>query len=239
MSRDRMTVVEHLEELRRRLFWVVVSLAAASVLGWFLAPRILAVLLQPARRAGVQLITLAPSELFLAYVKVALLAGFLLALPVLLYQVAAFAWPGLEASERRALLLLLPVGALLFLGGAAFAYTVMLGYLFQFFFGFQAPGVTPNLSVASYLAFVINLLLPFGLVFQLPVFLAVLAKLDLVSAEFLARNRKFAILVIFIVAAVLTPPDPLSQILMAVPLMGLYELSLLIVKALTRRRHRA
>lgn len=236
MSRDRMTVVEHLEELRRRLLWVVLSLAAASAVGWFLSPRILAVLLQPAHRAGVHLITLAPGELFLAYIKVALLTGLLLTLPVLLYQVAAFAWPGLEPSERRALLLLLPVGMVLFLGGAAFAYTVMLGYLFQFFFGFQAPGVTPNLSVAGYLAFVINLLLPFGFVFQLPVLLAVLAKLDLVSAEFLARNRKFAILIIFIVAAVLTPPDPLSQVIMAVPLMGLYELSLIIVKVLTRRR---
>lgn len=235
MSRDRMTVVEHLEELRRRLLWVVVSLAAGSAAGWFLAPRLLAVLLRPAQRAGVQLITLAPAELFLAYLKVALLLGGLLTLPVLLYQVAAFAWPGLEPAERRAVLLLLPVGVLLFLAGASFAYTIMLGYLFQFFFGFQAPGVTPNLSVASYLAFVINLLLPFGFVFQLPVLLAVLAKLDLVSAAFLARNRKFAILIIFIVAAVLTPPDPLSQILMAVPLMGLYELSLIIVRMLTRR----
>lgn len=225
-----MTVVEHLEELRRRLIVSLVAVAGGTVAGWFLTPRLLPVLLRPARDAGVQMISLAPAELFWVYLKVALLAGLVLAMPVVLYELGAFVWPGLEPRERRLTLALLPAALVLFAGGVVFAYEVMLRYLFQFFVGFRTPGVTPSLAVGQYLSFVINVLLPFGLVFQLPVALALLALLDLVSHRFLVRNRKYAVLIIFIVAAVLTPPDPLSQLLMAVPLLGLYEVSALVVR---------
>lgn len=236
MARDRMSVVEHLQELRYRLFVSAAAAAAASVAGWFVAPRVLPLLLRPAQAAGANLIYLAPAELFMAYLKIAVVIGLVLASPMIVYQAAAFLWPALEPPERRYLVTFLPVGVLLFVGGIAFGYAMILTYLFRFFFGFTAPGVTPTLSVGSYLGFIINVILPFGFVFQLPVLLAVLARLDLVSAEFLARNRKYAMLIIFIVAAVLTPPDPISQLIMAAPLLALYEVSVLVVRFLRRRR---
>lgn len=239
MARDKMTVVEHLEELRHRLMVAVAAAAAASVAGWFLAPRVLPFLLRPAQAAGAHLISLAPAELFMAYLKIAIATGLVLASPVILYQAGAFLWPALEPAERRYLLAFLPAAVLLFAGGIAFGYAMILTWLFRFFFGFTAPGVTPSLSVGNYLSFILNVLLPFGFVFQLPVLLAVLARLDLVSAEFLARNRKYAVLLIFIVAAVLTPPDPVSQLIMAAPLLVLYEISVLAVRFLTRRRRQA
>jgi len=237
-DQDGMTVVEHLEELRRRLIVSVLAVAGGTVAGWFLTPRLLPALLRPAQEAGIQMISLAPAELFWVYLKVAVLAGLVLAMPVVLYELVAFVWPGLEARERRLVLLLLPTTLALFAAGVAFAYTVMLGFMFQFFVGFRTPGVTPTLSVGHYLSFVINVILPFGFVFQLPVFVALLAVLDLVTAEFLSRNRKYAVLAIFVLAAVLTPPDPISQLVMAVPLLALYEVSVLIVR-LVRPRRRA
>lgn len=238
MVRDRMTVVEHLQELRYRLAVVIAAATAGSAVGWFLAPRVLPALLRPAQAAGAHMIYLAPAELFVAYLKIAVVIGLILASPVIVYQVAAFLWSALEPPERRYLVTFLPAAILLFAGGVAFGYALILGYLFRFFFGFTAPSVTPTLSVGSYLSFIINVTLPFGFVFQLPVLLAILARLNLVTPEFLTRNRKYAVLIIFIVAAVLTPPDPVSQLIMAAPLLALYEVSLVIVRFLTRRHRR-
>lgn len=230
-----MPLVEHLEELRRRLVVAVLALAAASVAGWFLAPQVLQVLLRPAQEAGAQMVQLTATELFWVYVKLAVAGGLTLCSPVLLYETMAFLWPGLEPGERRAALVLLPSAAVLFVAGTAFAYFLFLKYLFRFFLGFTVPGVTPTLSVGGYVSMVLGLVLPFGGVFELPVLLALAARLGLLTPHFLARNRKYAVLVIFIVAAILTPPDPVSQVVMAVPLLVLYEVSLLVVRLVVRR----
>lgn len=237
-GRGDMTLVEHLEELRWRLVIAVAAISLGTLAGWRLAPRLLIVLLEPARAAGAQLIQLAPAELFWVYMKLALLLGLILSAPVVVYQVLAFLWPGLTRPERRYTALLLPAAFLFFAAGVAFAYVFFLAFLFRFFLGFTAPGVTPTFSVGSYVSFVLNLLLPFGLTFQFPVLLYLLGRLGLVTAPFLVKNRKYAVLLIFIAAAVLTPPDPFSQIIMAVPLFLLYELGIVLVRWAGRARAR-
>lgn len=234
-ARSHMSLVEHLEEFRRRLIVTILALAAGVVAGWYLAPGVLEFLLRPAREAGAQMVQLAAAELLWVYVRLAVAGGLVLASPLILYEAMAFLWPGLEPGERRAVLVLLPFAVVLFAAGTAFAYFLFLKYLFRFFLGFTVPGVTPTLSVGSYVSTVLGLILPFGLVFELPVLLALAARLGLVTHRFLSRNRKYAVLAIFIVAAVLTPPDPISQIVMAVPLLLLYEASLAIVRVVARR----
>lgn len=231
-----MTLFEHLDELRRRLFIVILGLVLATIAGWYIVPPVLGMLLQPAKRAGADFVQLSPAEGFWVYFKLAVIIGLVIDSPVILHQAMAFVWPALNRVERRYALTILPFTIILFLLGTAFAYFVFLGPMFRFLLGFTIPGVTPTLSVASYINFVINLIIPFGLVFQLPLLTAILAGLGLVTPAWLARNRKYAVLVIFVLAAVFTPPDPLSQILMAIPMIGLYELSIILGRIATRRR---
>lgn len=225
-----MSVAEHLEELRRRLIVVAVGIALGTAGGWFLVPRALDLLLMPVRRAGANLIQLSPTEVFWVYLKLAVLLGVVLAGPVVVHQALAFLWPALEPREKRFVLASLPAVAVLFAGGLAFAFFLVLPWAFRFFLGFTLPGVTPTLSVGSYVSFLINLTLPFGLVAEMPVAVAVLGRLGLVSPAFLRRNRKYAILAIFVLAALLTPPDPVSQLVMALPMLVLYEVSVIIAR---------
>lgn len=232
----RMTLFEHLDELRRRLFIVLIGLVLTTVAGWYLVPAVLSKLLQPALAAGARFIQLSPAEGFWVYFKLAVIIGLALDSPLILHQAMAFVWPALNRLERRYAAMLLPAVIFFFLMGLSFAYFLFLGPMFRFLLGFSIPGVTPAISISSYVSFVINLVVPFGLTFQLPVAVSLLAGLGLLTPRWLASNRKYAILVIFVLAAVLTPPDPLSQIVMAVPMVGLYELSILMARLAARRR---
>lgn len=234
-----MSITEHLEELRRRLIVIAVAVALGACGGWYLAPRAMQLLIVPIRRAGASLIQLSATELFWVYIRLAVVIGIVLASPVVIQQSLAFVWPALEPREKRYVAASVPVVILLFAGGVAFAYLLILPWAIKFFLGFTVPGVTPTLSVGAYISFLINLILPFGLIAQMPVLMAILGMIGIVTPEFLRRNRKYAVLVIFIVAAVLTPPDPVSQIIMAVPMLALYEVSLWIVRLAARGRDRA
>lgn len=231
-----MSLMQHLEELRRRVIVVAVAVFAGATGGWFYAPTVLGFLLRPAELAGAKLIYLHPMELFWVYMKISVLFGLVVSSPIILYEVGAFLWPGLDKAERRYFIMFTPVIIVLFVLGIVFAYTVMLASFFRFFLGLSAPGVTASLSVGNYVSFVLNLILPLGFGFQLPVVLTLLTLLDILSPEFMRFYRKYAILGIVILAAILTPPDPLSLIVMAVPLLALYEVSLLIVRVIYRRR---
>lgn len=235
-SEGEMTFWEHMAELRRRLVYCLVFLFGASTAGWFLAPRLLALLVAPVRRAGVQLIALAPAEQFGAYLRVAVGFGLLLTLPFLLYQGLAFAWPGLERRERRIALLAAPALVALFLLGLVFAAVVIVPFTFRFLLGFRVAGVTTTLALGSYVSFLINVVLPFGAVFELPLVAGVLSYLGVLPAATLRARRRYAVLLIFVIAAVLTPPDPVSQVLLAIPLLGLYELSILVAGLVGRGR---
>lgn len=231
-----MTIIEHLEELRRRLLFALVALGMATALSWIFVEPLLAFVMRPVTRLGERVIFLAPTEAFFVRLKVAVLAGVFVSLPVVLYQVWRFVAAGLTDSERRAVRWLLLPAYLLFIGGAAFALAGIVPIGVRFLLSYQTPDLQPMLSIGAYTSFVMAFMLAFGLVFELPVVLVLLAKLGLVTPAGLAAGRRYAIVAIVGVAAVLTPGgDVFSQLLMAIPTYLLYEVSIWIARFVAPR----
>lgn len=228
----RMNLVDHLAELRRRIIISGLSLIIGVVLGFYFAESILQKLLE----LPGDLVYLYPGEAFFAYLKIALIMGIVLALPIILYQLLAFIVPGLEPKERKALLTGIPFAILLFAGGSFFAYRFLMPIAYLFFMGFATEGLKPMISIGSYLSFVLGVVLPTGLVFQLPLVVILLTSVGILQPTFLASNRKFVILAVFIMAAFLTPPDVVSQTLLAVSMLLLYEISIVLSKVMYNRR---
>lgn len=229
-----MTLVEHLDELRRRLIMALIPWLLFSIAGFFAAGRVLAALKGPME----QLVILSPGEGFLIHLRLGIYMGTALASPIILYQGVAFVQPALTRQERRQLLLSLPVAFLLLVLGVAFGFWVILPFVLRFFLSFTGPDLVPLISVSSYVSFVIGTVTPFAVVFQLPVVVWVTSRLGVIDHHLLRRIRRWAIFIIFVAAAFLTPPDVVSQVLMAVPLLILYELSILLARVGARQRQR-
>ncbi|MFO7246644.1 MAG: twin-arginine translocase subunit TatC [Thermaerobacter sp.] len=223
----RMPLSGHLRELRYRLLATAVPWLVLVGIGFTQAGRVLEWL----RPQDGTLVFLAPAEAFLTYLRIAAYLATAAVLPLALYHAAAFAAPGLEPGERRLMFLLLPAAVVLFAAGVAFGFTVVRPIALAFFLGFAGEGLEPMISVGRYLSFVAGTTLPVGLVFQTPVVIYLLARLGIVSGEGLRRSRPYALLIILVVAAVVTPPDVISQVLVAVPMYALYELSIWIARA--------
>ncbi|NSW87406.1 MAG: twin-arginine translocase subunit TatC [Syntrophobacteraceae bacterium] len=242
MPDDKMPFTQHLEELRKRLILCAASVGVGFLISFAFKEQIFAVLMKPwikAMPAGheARLIYTAPHEAFFTYMKVSLIAGTGLAVPVILYQLWRFIAPGLYENEKRYLLPVVFFSSVFFLGGALFGYFFVFPVGFQFFASFASDFITPMVTTREFLSFSMKLLLGFGFVFELPVFVFFLAKLGLVDAALLKRQRKVAIVLIFVVAAMLTPgPDVFSQLLMAGPLLILYEFSVWIAHFFGRKK---
>ncbi len=235
-NRDaEMSIYEHLEELRRRLIWAAVALFTAVVVSFSFADDALEILTRPVGN----LVMMRPSEGFFVHVRLSLWMGLILSSPMILYQLVAFVTPGLTRLERRILYVFLPAGLLFFAAGAAFGFFVIVPFVYRFFLGFTSESLRPFISVDSYVSFVTGLVIPFGMIFELPLVVVVLTFLGIITPRFLIRNRKYALLIVVVIAAFLTPPDVISQIMMAVPLMGLFELSILLSRIVYRRRGQA
>ncbi|MBI5896912.1 MAG: twin-arginine translocase subunit TatC, partial [Desulfobacterales bacterium] len=175
-------------------------------------------------------------EAFFTFLKTAFFTGIVLAAPVLLYQFWMFVAPGLYDREKKLALPILSLSILFFGAGILFAYFVVFPFGFKFFVGFGSETVRPMPSMREYLSFASKLLLAFGLVFEMPMAITLLARLGIVSVDWLRKYRRYAILLFFIVAAILTPPDVISQILMALPMMLLYEISILGARLVGRKK---
>jgi len=227
-----MTIIEHLEELRLRLLISVAAFAVATIASFVFVERILGVLIRPVGRV----VFLAPTEAFFVRIKVAALAGALLSLPVVLYQLWRFVAVGLTPTERRYALGLLPVSLVLFVGGATFAFFTILPVGVRFLLSYQTEALVPMISIGAYTSFATAFILAFGLVFQLPVVVLLLARLGIVTPATLAAGRRYAILGIVALSAVLTPGgDVVSQALMAVPTYLLYEASIWVARIFAPR----
>ncbi|MGQ9859461.1 MAG: twin-arginine translocase subunit TatC [Thermodesulfobacteriota bacterium] len=228
---EKVSFIEHLEELRYRLIVCLVSVLIGTVVAYVFKEEIFRFISTPLLRAlppgEQQLIFTGLLEAFVVYLKASFFAGLMLSVPVVLYQLWAFVSPGLYPRERKLALPFIFFASLFFLGGAVFGYYVVFPYGFQFFVGFGGDFIKPLPSMKEYLSFATFLLLAFGIVFELPIFIFFLAKLGLVHPRTLRKGRRYAIPVIFLVSAIMTPgPDPISQCLMAVPLCVLYELGI-------------
>ena len=230
-SEEKQPFLGHLEELRKRLIASAIAVGICFAICYFFSERIFLVLIEPLKAVmpeGDQLIFTALPEMFLAYLKVALVSGILMASPYLFYQMWMFVAPGLYKQERSLVVPFVLASTLLFVGGALFGYFIVFPFGFKFFIGFSNEYVKALPSVKQYFGFALKLLFAFGVVFELPVIIFFLAKLGLVTTELLKKERKYAILMTFVAAAILTPPDVITQCMMAGPLIILYEIGIIV-----------
>lgn len=224
-----MTLLDHLSELRVRLVRSLIALGVGFFACYGFAEQLFNYLMIPLTRAlpsGSKLIYTALPEAFFVYMQVALVAGAFLASPYLFYQIWLFIAPGLYDEEKRHVIPIAGASALFFVAGAAFCYFQVFPYAFEFFVGFATDTIAPMPKLDEYLGFTLKMLLAFGLIFEMPLFAFFLARLGIVTAQWMRKTRKYAILAIFVVAAILTPPDVFSQMMMAAPMLVLYEISI-------------
>jgi len=233
MDEKKLPLTTHLQELRKCLILSFIAVGAGFAFCYAFAESIFDILAAPLLKmmpTGGSLIFTSVAEAFFTYMKVAFIAGLILASPFVLYQLWTFVAPGLYRHEKKYVVPFVLAGSFFFALGISFGYYVALPVGFKFLLGFATDFIKPMPSMKEYLSFSIKFLLAFGLVFEFPVVLVLLARIGVINAKTLAKQRKYAILLIFIFAAVITPPDIISQLLVALPLMGLYELSILLSK---------
>jgi sec-independent protein translocase protein TatC len=226
---EKIPFTDHLEELRERIIKSFIAVAIGFVVCYGFKEKLFELITRPlisVMAEGDQLIFTGLPEAFFTYLKVAFLGGLLLAGPVVIYQFWMFVAPGLYKKERRVMIPIVVLSTLFFIGGALFGYFIVFPWGFQFFLSFASDTIKALPSMKEYLSFASKLLLAFGLVFELPIVITFLARLGLVTVPFLRKNRKYAVLIFFVGAAMITPPDVVTQIMMAFPLMLLYEISI-------------
>lgn len=222
-----MPILDHVQEFRRRLIIILVVIAVASAISYSQTDTIIALISAPAGK----LYFLNPAEVFFSYLKVAVFTGFLVTLPITLWQIWRFVAPALTQRETRLFIILVPAATILFYLGLAFSFFLVLPLAIQFFMGFATSTLLPMFSLESYLSFFITFTLPFGIAFELPIVLIVLGRLGIIDVTFLKRKQKAFIVIAFIFAAVISPTgDIFTQTMIAIPMIILYELSIFVMR---------
>ncbi|MCF6154470.1 MAG: twin-arginine translocase subunit TatC [Candidatus Brocadia sp.] len=232
----RMSLGAHLEELRRRVVYSIIAIVLCFILCWFFKVQILDMAKRPHKFAmekvglSTELQVLSYQEGFYAYMKLCFITSVFLAYPFVIYQIWKFVSVGLYKKEQRYVLLFLPVSYVAFVVGGLFGYFLLIPFGLQFLIGILGPGIQPIITMKDYVSFVFLLTVALGLVFQLPLVMLLLSKIGFITPDKFIKWRKYAILVIFIIAAIVTPPDPFTQSMTAVPMIVLYELGILIAR---------
>ena len=237
---EQLDLSEHLEELRKRLVVVIVSFAAFALLSFFFSGSLVSVLTWPIRMKVANLYFFTPYEPFLVKLKIAVAGGMVLSAPIILYQLWSFVSPGLYWKEKKWIVPAALISTLLFASGALFAFAVVLPLALEFFLSFRTGDLVPLISIESYISFLLSLVLVFGIVFDFPLIVIGLVYFRVIGTPFLVRQRKTMIVIIFILAAVLTPTvDIVTQCLLAVPLWLLYEGAVLVGQRIECRKGRS
>lgn len=228
-SDKNMTLAGHLRELRNRLVVCIACLILSFLVGLHFAPGIVDKLTGLGEVYGYVYVFISPQELLMQYFSVALLAGIIITLPVILFNIWAFVQPGLRKNENMLFLSAMVFGLICFALGVLFAYKIMFPFMLHFLIELsEGSKITSSISVQNYMDFLLSIFLVFGLVFELPVVSVLLTQMGLMKPAWMKKGRRVIIVVIFLVAAFITPPDIVSQIMVAIPMIGLYELSIIL-----------
>ncbi|MDF9407335.1 MAG: Sec-independent protein translocase protein TatC [Pelotomaculum sp. PtaB.Bin013] len=232
---DEMPMLEHLEELRRVLIISIISTTVLAVVAYFFCDRFLSVLLEPLTNVGQKVYFTGVTEAIFVKIKMSFFIGFLASLPVILWQVWSFIIPALKKNERVYFTLFVLISFISFVAGVAFGFWGVYRLGVTFLLQFAGPEMAPMLTIDKYISFTIGFLLPFGVIFEFPLISYFLAKMELIKYRFLAKNRRYAILAIVILAAVITPtPDIITCLIVSGPMYLLFELSAIIVRLVER-----
>jgi len=222
---DEMPFVEHLRELRTYVWWSVVGIFVATIISFLWSNWLFAALTAPIRGYfdNVQLIGTGPADAFITKIMVALFSGVILSAPNTFYQLWKFIVPGLHDHEKKLALPFVLASSFFFLVGVSFCFFVVFPFAFQFFSAeFISIGLSPQIRISEYLSFVVQLILIFGVMFELPVFAFLLGRLGIITHDQIKKHFRIAVVIIFVIAAIVTPPDVITQLLLAIPLCGLY-----------------
>ena len=236
---EKQPFLGHLEELRKRLIASAIAVGIGFAISYVFSERLFQILIIPLKEnlpEGDRLIFTNLPEMFFTYLKTAFIAGILLVAPYIFYQLWMFVAPGLYQKEKKYVIPFVVFSSLLFVGGGLFGYFIVFPFGFKFFLGFANENIQALPSVKQYFSFAIKLLFAFGVVFELPVVVFFLAKMGLVTPELLRKKRKYAILLTFVLAAILTPPDVITQCMMAGPLIILYEIGIIIARIAGKKK---
>lgn len=226
-----MSIMQHLDELRTRIIRSGIAIVLGSCVAYYFLDEIMAYITAPAGK----LYFMQPAEAFFTYVKVTVCGGCLVALPVIFYQAWRFLLPALTIRERLLLGLLVPFSVILFLAGLLFSFQLVLPLCIKFFMGMGTDTMQPMFSIEKYLDFIFTFVLPFGVIFELPLIMVVLALLGIVNSDMMQKQFRMVILITFILGALLTPPDVISQCMLALPMIALYGFGYFIVKYILRK----
>ncbi len=225
----KMPFVDHLEELRSRLFYCIGSIIGTGIIAYIFSQRLLDFVTEPIP-PGTTLISLAPQQMFIVHIKVSFYAGVILSIPVLVYQFWQFVAPGLFQKERKMLFPIVFFTLFCFAIGGVFAYFIVIPNGLAFLASFQTSDIAASWSIDKYISFVTMMIMVFGIVFEIPLLAIFLAKIGIINYKIMQKYRKYSILVAVILGAVLTPPDGFTQIALAIPLVLLFEISIWLVR---------
>lgn len=225
---NEMPFLEHLEELRWRFLKIISVVFVLTIVTFFFSDYILNFFLYSTKhlKYDINLQVLKVQTIFIIKLEIALIIGIVISMPIIFYQIWAFIAPGLLKKEKKYVVPVILFATLSFLAGSSFAYFIIVPYALEFFLSLAPPSVTNNIAIDFYFGFIIRIILVFGVVFELPVLSLFLTKIGLLTPQFLRKYRRYAIIIVFIAAALLTPPDPTTQIMLGIPLVILYEVTI-------------
>lgn len=231
---SRMSFVSHLRELRNRIFTVAAFFIIVSCISYMYVDQIFTYLIEVS--PGYSFIYTDPAELFMQYFKLSLMIGLIASVPLIAYEIWAFVCPGLKQNEKNALTIALVAGFLFFIIGAVFAYVVIIPTMLEFFVNVSVSGnVKPAITVQNYISFLLSLMITFGIIFEIPVITSMLTYLGLIKSVYLVKGRRYCIFAIFLISAIVTPTtDIINLLMMSVPMMILFEISIVLCKGIER-----
>ncbi|WP_353892308.1 twin-arginine translocase subunit TatC [Proteinivorax hydrogeniformans] len=234
MEGKSLTIVGHLAELRARIIVTAISILLGTMASYIFIDEIVNLITMPA--GHLDFVYLSPPELFLAYIKISIIFGMIVASPIILYQIWAFVMPSINKKEKVYVFFAIILSSVFFIGGVIFSYLSIIPLTIDFFVEMSGEDILPMFSFSNYTSFITSILLAFGVAFQLPLLVLLLTQLRLIKPKLLKKSRKFIILAIFLMSSILTPPDVISQMLLAGPMIILFEMSIVISSVIDWRR---